>query len=186
MSYRLTLQKGPVPGKIYELDKEVLVIGRDLKSDIPINDAEVSRSHAGLTAQGNDYLIEDLNSTNGTFVNGQRISGTHTLHPGDIVGLGETITLEYSATVSETAETVVISSAQIDATVVSAAPPPAPVQVDASLPPPLPLGGEPPKAGNRNMLIAVGIAAFLLICCCCPAVAGIIYYVVTYTNLLPW
>ena len=91
----MTVRQGPVPGKVFALVKDVMTIGRDMNNDIVINDAEVSRNHARLTSQSGGYLIEDLASTNGTFVNGQRLIGPKLLNPGDVVGLGETIVIEY-------------------------------------------------------------------------------------------
>ncbi|MCC6189446.1 MAG: FHA domain-containing protein [Anaerolineales bacterium] len=105
-SSRLTVRQGPAPGKIYELGKDVLTIGRDVNNDVVLNDAEVSRNHARLTAQSGGYLIEDLASTNGTFVNGQRLIGPKLLNPGDVVGLGETIVLEFNQ-VADAGATVV-------------------------------------------------------------------------------
>ena len=60
-----------------------------------INDAEISRKHARLTFQGGKYVLEDLGSTNGTFVNGQRLAGPVVLKSGDVVSLGEQIVLMY-------------------------------------------------------------------------------------------
>ena len=80
-SYRMTVRQGPVQGKVFELAKDVLTIGRDVNNDLTINDAEVSRNHGRLTSQSGGYLIEDLASTNGTFVNGQRLIGPKLLNP---------------------------------------------------------------------------------------------------------
>jgi hypothetical protein len=94
-SFQLIFRAGPTPGKTFELLKSEISLGRESTNDIVINDAEVSRRHARLLLQPGGYMIEDLGSTNGTFVNGQRLSGPQTLQPGDRVILGETITLEY-------------------------------------------------------------------------------------------
>lgn len=96
-SYQLVMQKGPNPGKIYELVQEEATIGRDISNRIVINDPEVSRRHARLTLQVGGYVIEDLGSTNGTFVDGQRLMGPHLLRPGQTVMFGEKITLAYEA-----------------------------------------------------------------------------------------
>jgi predicted component of type VI protein secretion system len=96
-SFQLVMQKGPNPGKIYELVQEEITIGRDISNRIVINDPEVSRRHARLTAQMGGYVIEDLGSTNGTFVDGQRLMGPHLLRPGQVVMFGEKITLAYEA-----------------------------------------------------------------------------------------
>jgi predicted component of type VI protein secretion system len=123
-SYRMTVRQGPVPGKVFDLVKDVLTIGRDMNNDVVINDAEVSRNHGRLTSQSGGYLIEDLASTNGTFVNGQRLIGPKLLNPGDVIGLGETIVIEYSYV------------ADAGATVVASAPPPRMMAEPPTAPPP--------------------------------------------------
>lgn len=92
-TYRLAMRTGPNPGQIIPLDKTEFVMGRDLNNDIVINDSEVSRKHAKIYVFGQGFVIEDLGSTNGTFVNGQRISGPHNLIPGELVALGDQTTL---------------------------------------------------------------------------------------------
>jgi predicted component of type VI protein secretion system len=95
MAYQLVMKTGPAPGKIYTLDKTDIAIGRETGSDVFVNDVEVSRQHARLVSQFGDYVLEDLDSTNGTFVNGLRISGQRILKPGDTIFLGENIGLSY-------------------------------------------------------------------------------------------
>ena len=94
-SYQLVMKTGPAPGKTYLLEKSEVYIGRDVANDVFINDAEVSRRHARLIQQGGAYLVEDLGSTNGTYVNGQRIGGPSPLHSGDTVYLGENVSLSF-------------------------------------------------------------------------------------------
>ena len=130
-SYRLTVRQGPVPGKILELVKDTLTIGRDVNNDLVFNDAEVSRNHSRLTAQSGGYLIEDLASTNGTFVNGQRLISPKLLNAGDVVGLGETIVLEFSYI------------ADAGATVVASAPPPMRPMAEPPTTPPMMPTPEP-------------------------------------------
>src|SRR5262245_3619536 len=130
-SYRLTLRQGPVPGKIYELVKDVSTIGRDVSNDIVINDAEVSRNHARLTSQSGGFLLEDLASTNGTFVNGQRLIGPKLLNPGDVVGLGETVVLEYSVMMADAGATVIAAAPMAP----RVAPTPPPIEEHITTPP---------------------------------------------------
>lgn len=93
--YRLVMRSGPNAGQVYPLEKNELLIGRDLTNDIIVNDPEVSRRHLRVFLQGNQYGIEDLGSTNGSFVNSQRLAGPYILHPGDFLTLGERINFVY-------------------------------------------------------------------------------------------
>lgn len=150
-SYRLTVQRGPSVGKSYELVKDVVTMGRDMSNDIVINDAESSRHHARLTKQGVTYVVEDLGSTNGTFVNSARLSTPRPLNPSDMLGMGETISLSYEViTTTPTGATMV---GNIDATVVAADMPSAKEMQEmaaannvASAPPPFTPLYEPPTA----------------------------------------
>ncbi|RMF78691.1 MAG: FHA domain-containing protein [Chloroflexi bacterium] len=94
-SFRLIVRRGPQPNQIYELKEDVITLGRDITNNIVINDPEVSRHHLRLTRGAGSYTVEDLGSTNGTFVNGQRLTGAKPLSNGDTLGLGETVTLGY-------------------------------------------------------------------------------------------
>ena len=68
-----------------------IVVGRDAgPADVILEDAEVSRRHAAFSPVGAGLTVQDLGSTNGTFVNGTRVSGTVALETGDRVELGET------------------------------------------------------------------------------------------------
>lgn len=76
-------------GQTYEVNKRVVLIGRSSQADISLADANISRRHAELRQQGNDYVIADLDSTNGVEVNGRRVK-TKTLASGDVIILGTT------------------------------------------------------------------------------------------------
>lgn len=96
-NFRLVMRSGPTLGKIFPLDKAELFVGRDLSNDVVINDPEISRRHARLFQQGNSFVLEDLGSTNGTFVNGQRLIGPNILHLGDSITFGERMGLIFEA-----------------------------------------------------------------------------------------
>jgi pSer/pThr/pTyr-binding forkhead associated (FHA) protein len=94
-SFRLVVRRGPQPNQTYDLNKDIITVGRDITNDITINDPEVSRHHMRFTRGAGGFTLEDLGSTNGTFVNGQRLTGAKPLSNGDMIGLGETVTLGY-------------------------------------------------------------------------------------------
>ncbi len=96
-SFRLVLRSGPTPGKVFPLEKNELFIGRDLSNDVVINDPEISRRHTRLFQQSGTYAVEDMGSTNGTSINGQRIPGPAMLQAGDVLTLGERVTLFFEA-----------------------------------------------------------------------------------------
>lgn len=111
-TYRLVMRAGPAPGKVFDLQAEDLSIGRDISNHIVINDAEVSRRHARLRLQAGSYIIEDLGSTNGTFVNGQRLIGPHALRHGETVQLGGRVALDFEAVGFDAEATLVSGSAR--------------------------------------------------------------------------
>lgn len=91
MSCKLIAQKGPSSGTSYLLEQQEIFMGRDLSNDIVVNDPEISRRHARLYKQGGNYVIEDLGSTNGTVVNGQKIRGPKQLATQDQITIGQSI-----------------------------------------------------------------------------------------------
>src|SRR5512139_40365 len=128
--FQLIMRSGPTPGAAFTLEGDQLTIGRDSTNEIVINDAEVSRKHARLTFQGGKYVLEDLGSTNGTFVNGQRLTSATVLKPGDVVSLGEQIVLMYEGLSVDSGSTVIGRKA------VRPAPAPAPAAQAAATPAP--------------------------------------------------
>ncbi len=80
---RLRAIGGPNAGAVYEL-KDVVVLGRALDCQVHIRDLTVSRRHARITRVENRYLVEDLGSGNGTFVNDQAVR-RHFLERGDVI-----------------------------------------------------------------------------------------------------
>jgi pSer/pThr/pTyr-binding forkhead associated (FHA) protein len=67
---------------------QVAIVGRSSSSTIPIDDAFVSSQHARIEIDGDEWRIHDLNSTNGTFVNGEQIRGIGDITEGDVVQFG--------------------------------------------------------------------------------------------------
>src|SRR5262249_8761700 len=72
--------------KVFPLKQVLVTIGRRLDNTLVIDDPRVSRNHAQMRAINGRYVLFDLNSTGGTFVNGQRANQT-VLYPGDVISL---------------------------------------------------------------------------------------------------
>ena len=88
---QLVIHAGPLAGKGFPITGDTLTFGRGSENDISLDDSQVSRLHARLIRQGNQIIIEDLGSTNGTLVNGKPISGQHVLQPADIISIGSSV-----------------------------------------------------------------------------------------------
>ena len=89
MSDLVFVEQSPEQGKRHELASGT-TIGRE-DCDVTIADPEISRKQAQVLKEGDAVIVEDFGSTNGTFVNGQRISGRQTLSNGDEVRFGDTV-----------------------------------------------------------------------------------------------
>jgi hypothetical protein len=87
---RLVIERAPGhdPGMIYDLDGD-LVLGRGDRAEIRLEDPFASSSHARVYEQGNIVVIEDLGSTNGTYLNEELLQTPRPLHPGDRVRIGD-------------------------------------------------------------------------------------------------
>jgi hypothetical protein len=87
---RLVVERAPghEPGMIYDLE-EGAVLGRGDAAEIRLEDPFASGAHARIYRQGNLMVIEDLESTNGTYLNEELLDGPRPLHPGDRVRIGD-------------------------------------------------------------------------------------------------
>lgn len=88
---RIEVHAGPLAGKGFLFVGEALTFGRDADNDISLDDAQVSRHHAILRRQGEQLILEDLESLNGTWVNGERIRGPHILQPTETISMGASV-----------------------------------------------------------------------------------------------
>jgi diguanylate cyclase (GGDEF)-like protein len=89
--------QGTELGRVRELTKEKTLMGRSTDADLWLGDDGVSRKHARLVKVDNDFFIEDLNSANGTFVQGERVT-RQKLNDGDQLQLGPAAIFRYSIT----------------------------------------------------------------------------------------
>jgi predicted component of type VI protein secretion system len=169
---RLVMRSGPTPGKVYELSKDSVTIGREASADIVIPDPEISRSHARLTSKQGTYMLEDLGSTNGTFVNKQRVTGQRLLNSGDEVTLGENVVFSFEG--AGVAATVAAASVKMPTAAAAREPAPAPP----------PAGPAPAKESHtsRNILIGCGCLVILVV----VVLVGLLVYVDTNNLYCAW
>ncbi|MDQ7904094.1 DUF151 domain-containing protein [Phytohabitans sp. ZYX-F-186] len=83
----LQIRQGPGAGAVFVLDGDVVSCGRDGNNEIALDGATVSRKHADFHRQGAGYTVADLDSLNGTYVNGERVK-TAALAAGDEIRIG--------------------------------------------------------------------------------------------------
>jgi hypothetical protein len=145
---RLRITDGGASGTVVEIAHE-LVVGRAESGDGRLGgDSEISRRHARIFVEpGGGLAVEDLGSTNGTFVDGERITGTRPLPPGATVRMGQTtLTVEAEADAGAAADAgaTEAAGAPVPPPPVPGAPPPAPGPPPAAVPPPA--AAPPPPA----------------------------------------
>jgi uncharacterized Zn finger protein (UPF0148 family) len=92
---RLVIKTGLNSGEAFDLFQEVMSIGRESNNDIIIKDSEISRNHARISRKGGVYVLEDLGSSNGTFVNQQRLTAPRKLVAGDEIGVGTNVVVTF-------------------------------------------------------------------------------------------
>lgn len=187
-SINLVVQIGPEPGQVFAVQKHIQTIGRNLANDITIPESSLSRQHARIRATLHGFVIEDLGSTNGTFVNGQRVTGSTPLRPGDTLQLGDGVTLSVQPGQPSPGDQVTVmpdstlvsgrpSPGTPDSTFVPATPSPPPASGSPLPPAPIPY----PSARGSGPWIWIGvIAATILIG---AAIIGGLYYFLTVLNV---
>ena len=105
-SFRLIILSGVDAGRDFPLEKIEIIIGRNPAADLDVNDPDISRQHARLSFQNAGFIIEDLGSSFGTFVEGQKISGPYKLNSGEVIHFGTQATARYESTEIGQSETV--------------------------------------------------------------------------------
>jgi ABC-type multidrug transport system ATPase subunit len=147
---RLIVIEGTSKGESFSLNQPDaagpvhIVIGRDPGVDILVESPGVSRRHAQITIQADQCTLEDLGSSNGTFLNGERISQPRRLRNGDVIRLGQSVALQYQGEPQEAAATMMESSPpRVEQTILESTPLPveppglkAPPGLEAPPPPP--------------------------------------------------
>ncbi|HUF75919.1 MAG TPA: FHA domain-containing protein [Longimicrobiales bacterium] len=86
---KLTLLLGRRTMQVYDFKQESIVVGREDDADVVIDNPSVSRRHAEIRVGDNGWEVQDLGSSNGTFIRGTKIQGPRTLALGDEIGFGK-------------------------------------------------------------------------------------------------
>jgi pSer/pThr/pTyr-binding forkhead associated (FHA) protein len=160
---RLVIRSGPNPGKAFELATDSVSIGREANNDIVIQDTEISRNHARIIRRGGGYILEDLGSTNGSFINSQQVSSPRAIVPGDEIGFGGNVVVVLEG--EGTAATVAASTARGQPAARQPAPPPQPRfnTPPAAAPAPAPAPTPASRKGPSKMLLA-GCGCLVVLC----------------------
>jgi hypothetical protein len=85
----LVVRRGPNIGARFLLDADTTTVGRHPEADIFLDDVTVSRRHSDFLRDGTSFVVKDLGSLNGTYLNGERITGTAPLSDGAEVQVGK-------------------------------------------------------------------------------------------------
>jgi pSer/pThr/pTyr-binding forkhead associated (FHA) protein len=95
----LTISRGAGAGRRLNIGAAPVTIGREVQCDVHVDNTWVSRQHARLAWTGTQYIVEDLGSINGTYVNGERVGAPRALQSGDRLQLGEEVELVFEVRV---------------------------------------------------------------------------------------
>lgn len=200
--HMLVVAEGPNQGKTYPLQGMNCTLGRSADNTVVFDSSRVSRHHAQIRLLPTGAVIEDLGSTNGTWLNGQRLAQPRALSPGDRIRLADYVTLEYLVEDAGRAATVVAEMPGGSTQVMDDVPryepptPPPPIRADyAPYEPPVepkpvyepvaPTGynpepepvvpePEPPKKRSGWLYALIGVLVLLI--CLCVALAIYLWF----------
>jgi pSer/pThr/pTyr-binding forkhead associated (FHA) protein len=92
----LVVIDGPHQGKQWQVVQDEIVAGRDETCDIFLPERPISRQHVKIYRHNDNYYVQDLESKNGTWLNGKKIEGNHPLSNGDVIELAKAVRLHFS------------------------------------------------------------------------------------------
>ena len=140
----LVVRQGANVGTTHYITSDEVILGREEETDISVRDPEVSRRHARISWQSGNHYVEDLGSTNGTFLNSNLVTSPQPLRSGDTIGIGQTLLV-----FQEEAEAIPVQPEAAPA--YSAPPPPSPAAPPA----------EQRSGGSRCLLWGCGCLILL-------------------------
>lgn len=92
----LQVLQGAAAGLVVRIDAQEFMIGRSPESNLHFDDSAITWRHAYIRCRSNQYFLRDLDSTNGTFLDGQACQGEAPLRPGMLISLAESVLLRFS------------------------------------------------------------------------------------------
>lgn len=90
MGFKLSIEQGKGRGQAFDFDAETITIGRTEENDVVLYEQGVSRKHARISVQAGKHFVEDLDSANGTLLNGAKVK-REVLEEGDTIGIGAVV-----------------------------------------------------------------------------------------------
>lgn len=166
-------------GQLFPLIEEECVIGRSSSAQISLDEPALSHKHARVTQRDGDWWLEDMGSTNGTFLNDKRVTGPARLRPSDVIRLGETRLL-FLANASSAEHTIDLRKNSLTAPLLAGNVAEPPVAIS---PPQVHVADDLTRTSLPELLGQIGLAwrlfkryAWLgLMCVCLGVAAGIIH-----------
>lgn len=192
----LIITEGPNQGQSYALQEMICTLGRTADNTIVIDSPRISRHHTQIRLLPEGAIVEDMGSTNGTWLNNRRLTSPQRLMPGDIIGLADYIAFRFE--VEEEMRTEKLTSAipgtptQVmdDVYSIPAPPPPMDYQepyrqyTESETPPFIPAQPAQPAAlqpvvaprAKRSQWMYIVVAILLILICICAAVAVYLWF----------
>jgi hypothetical protein len=188
-SFTLVGRSGANVGRAFTAVGDQVIVGRERDCQLFIESPNISRHHARFTFMNGQWMLEDLQSSNGTFVNGQRLGQPQYIRPGDAINLGS-LQFTFQPAATNVSQTMVEGQAQYPGV------PFAPVQAAPYMPPPqYPVQPSPqpyypqpqvyaqqPARKKSSACIWIGLAGLLVVCV--GAVIVILILGVSYFDIL--
>ena len=95
-NFKLSFKAGKLAGREETFSVNEVTMGRNPAHPLSVNDAQVSRDHLRIFFKDGEFFLEDLGSTNGTYINGKQVRKPVLLKDGDLVSFGENNVFEFS------------------------------------------------------------------------------------------
>jgi hypothetical protein len=165
---RLHILSGILEGKSFELAEDRITLGRALDNMLRFADGTVSHHHGVFTLDGDNYKLRDLNSTNGTRVNGLRTTEV-LLHDGDQIRMGS-VEMRYESAAKKASQPLPPMTSGVDLS-----------QAGAGGPPPASFTGA--GARHRKTLAASGALKWILVGLGVVALTMLAYFVYKFTQM---